>query len=101
MRIVESYSHLNGEEYLLVKRPAVYEEIKKVIAAVNALECFIKRSKEKTMKGKKLYSPRALNKQFDRHFASHGWTESRYKYYVTTNRSFMESMLNLPLKEQK
>lgn len=29
MRIVETYSHLNGEEYLLVHRPGIYDEIKK------------------------------------------------------------------------
>jgi uncharacterized C2H2 Zn-finger protein len=57
MRIVETYSHLNGEEYLLVRRPEVYREIKDVIQEVNAAACKTKKSNEKTMKGKRLYSP--------------------------------------------
>jgi hypothetical protein len=101
MRIVETYSHLNGEEYLLVQRPAIYKEIKEVIAEVDASKCLTKRSKEKTMRGKRIYSPRALNKEFDRHFEGREWAESRYSYYVTTNRTYVEDIVKLPLKEQK
>jgi hypothetical protein len=101
MRIVETYSHLNGEEYLLVQRPAIYKEIKEVIAEVDASKCLTKRSKEKTMRGKRIYSPRALNKEFDRHFERREWAESRYSYYVTTNRTYVEDIVKLPLKEQK
>lgn len=101
MRIVETYSHLNGEEYLLVQRPAIYKEIKEVIAEVDASKCLTKRSKEKTMRGKRIYSPRALNKEFDRHFEKREWAESRYSYYVTTNRTYVEDIVKLPLKEQK
>jgi hypothetical protein len=101
MKIVETYSHLNGEEYLLVQRPQIYNEIKKVISDVDASRCMTKRSKEKTMKGKRLYSPKALNKQFDRLFEKVGWSETRYRYYVTTNRKYMDSMLKMSLKDQK
>jgi hypothetical protein len=101
MKIVETYSHLNGEEYLLVQRPQIYNEIKKVISDVDASRCMTKRSEEKTMKGKRLYSPKALNKQFDRLFEKVGWSETRYRYYVTTNRKYMDSMLKMSLKDQK
>jgi len=101
MKIVETYSHLNGEEYLLVQRPAIFKEIKDVIADVDASKCLTKKSKEKTMRGKRLYSPRALNKQFDKHFQKRDWSETRYRYYVTTNRQYVEHIVKLPLKEQK
>ena len=32
MRIGAKYSHLNGEEYLLVHRPALWQEVQDVIA---------------------------------------------------------------------
>lgn len=101
MRIVETYSHLNGEEYLLARQPNLYQEIKDVIAAVDAKACLIKRSREKTMPGKRLYSPKALNREFARHFNAAQWMESRYSYYVTTNRSHMEEMIRLSPKDQK
>ena len=64
MRIVQSYSHLNGEEYLLVHHPSAYQEIKDVIASVNAFACQTKRSREKTMHNKVLFAPKVLNKEF-------------------------------------
>lgn len=101
MRIVETYSHLNGEEYLLVHRPKIYEEIREAVAAVDAGVHQTKRSREKTMPGKKLFSPKALNKSFEEQFHRREWRESRYRYYVTTNRKHLQELLGLPLKEQK
>lgn len=101
MRIVESYSHLNGEEYLIVHHPTTYQEIKDVITNVDASECIRKRSKEKTMHGKKLYSPKKLNAAFDELFTQRGWIPTRYSYYVTTNRQFLQEIVNLQPKEQR
>lgn len=101
MRIVETYSHLNGEEYLLARQPSIYQEIKDVIQQVDAAQCMTKTSKEKTMKGKVLYSPAVLNNKFKSFFNQKGWKESRYEYYVTTNRNYLEAIINLPLKEQQ
>ncbi len=64
MRIVEVYSHLNGEEFLLVHHRSLYGEINCVIAQVHADQCRTKVSEEKTMKGKRLYSPHMLNAGF-------------------------------------
>jgi len=48
MRIGAKYSHLNGEEYLLVHKPALWQEVQKVISGVDAAACKTKISKEKT-----------------------------------------------------
>jgi hypothetical protein len=101
MRIIESYSHLNGEEYLIARQPKLYDEIKAVIANVDCAGCVTKVSRERTMLGKKLMSPTALNKLFNREFRKVGWNESRYRYYITTNRKHMEELLRLGLKEQR
>jgi hypothetical protein len=37
----------------------------------------------------------------NKHFEYRDWSESRYKYYVTTNRKYVEHMVKLPLREQK
>lgn len=101
MRIVETYSHLNGEEYLLVHHPSLHREIGDVIRAVDASACMTKSSKERTMRGKMLYGPRALNTAFRRLFAARGWRSTVYRYYVTTDRAALEQIVNLPLREQK
>lgn len=101
MQIAQKYSHLNGEEYLIVHHSALYEEIKNVIANVDAEQWRNKVSKEKRMQGKVLYSPTDLNKAFAAEFANIGWKESRYSYYLTLDRNLMEQSLNMSAKEQK
>ena len=39
MRIAETYSNLNGLEFLIVHKPALWKEIQDVIAAVDAGKC--------------------------------------------------------------
>jgi len=101
MKIVEKYSHLNGEEYLLVHHKAVYEEIKTVIREVDANRCLTKTSKEKTKKGRLLYGPKTINQIFNQLFRAYNWNEARYSYYVTTDRAVMEEIIHLSPKEQK
>lgn len=101
MKITQKYSHLNGEEYLIVHHKDTYEEIQQVVSDVDADEFKTKVSKEKRIVGKRLYSPIDLNNEFKRHFRSKGWEESRYNYYITLNRELMEKSINLSAKEQK
>ncbi len=101
MKVVEKYSHLNGEEYLLVHHKEVYGEIFRVIKNVEADKFRTKKSREKTMKGKLLYNPKALNREFKRLFKEQTWKEVRYSYYVTTSPAHMHELIPLPSKEQK
>lgn len=101
MRIAQKYSHLNGEEYLIVHHKKLYEEIKKVIRNIDADSFMTKESKEKTMKGKMLYSPIDINSEFNRQFNAKGWHETRYQYYVTTDPNLMQELVILPYEDQK
>lgn len=101
MRIIEAYSHLNGEEFLLIHRKRMYKEIVNVIENVNAHDHRTKVSKEKTMPGSMLFSPIAINRTFKKQFRQRKWNESRYRYYVTTDRNLMQTIMNLPLQKQK
>ena len=101
MKIAQKYSHLNGEEYLIVHYNNLYKEIIRVIESIDACEFQTKKSKEKTMTGKMLYSPIELNKVFNQKFSNLGWNESRYKYYVTTERELLPELLSLPYEKQK
>lgn len=101
MKIAQKYSHLNGEEYLIVHYPKLYKEIKSVIKSINAEDFRTKISKEKTKKDNKLFSPRDLNKEFNREFQKLGWNESRYSYYITLDRDLMEKSILMPTSEQK
>ncbi|MBN2351452.1 MAG: hypothetical protein JXD23_02710 [Spirochaetales bacterium] len=101
MRIIETYSHLNGLEYLLVHKPELWRELQSVIAKVNAKKCKTKISKEKTMPGEILYSPIEMNKAFKSELATLGWEESRVGYWVTKDVRLIRQTLTLKADEQK
>lgn len=101
MKIAKKYSHLNGEEYLIVHFQNLYDEIKQVIADIDANQLINKISREKTKTGLHLYSPKELNIEFKKAFSILNWNESRYSYYITLSRELMEKSLTLPVEEQK
>lgn len=101
MRIVEHYSHLNGLEYLMVHKPALWDEIKQVIASVDATAFKTKVSQEKTMHGKMLYAPIEMNKAMDAAFQARGWAESRTSYWVTKDAGLIRKTMTMTAAEQK
>lgn len=101
MRIVERYSHLNGEEFLLVHSPDLWQEIKDVITSVDAEACKTKVSRERNRVGEMLYSPEDMNKAFAAGFRAKGWEQERRSFYVTSNRDLMRRIWHLSASEQK
>ena len=101
MKIAEIYSHLNGLEYLLVHKKTLWLELKKIISAVDAEKCKTKNSKEKTKKGKVLYSPIDLNKEFKKRLNQKKWKESKVSYWVTKNEKLIRKTLAMSKDEQK
>ncbi|MEP0766148.1 MAG: restriction endonuclease [Fimbriimonadia bacterium] len=101
MKIAETYSHLNGLEFLLVHKPALWREIQDVIAVVDAGECRTKVSKEKKMQGKLLFSPKKLNASFKDLLRDKGWRENRASYWVTRSERLIRKTLTMPPDEQR
>ncbi len=101
MKIAQSYSHLNGEEYLIVHHNDLYKEIRAIVASIDAEEIRTKISEEKRKIGNKLFSPKALNVIFNQEFTKRNWSESRYNYYITLNRKLMEESISMSAREQK
>ena len=84
MRIGDTYTHLNGLEYLMVHEPDLWSEIQSVIADVDAEICRTKISREKTKTGRTLYYPPIdMNAEFKNRFTRRNWTATRTSYWVT------------------
>lgn len=101
MQIVETYSHLNGLEYLLVHHPKLWKELQAVVKLVDSEAAKTKVSKEKTKMGKMLYSPMEMNSQFKTLLTEKDWSESRYDYWVTKDEQLIRKTMGLPAKEQR
>ncbi len=76
MRIVETHSHFNGLEHLLVHKPQLWQEIKDVIQEVGESSSKTTVSKERNTNGFFQYNPVEMNKSFKRLFENKNWTES-------------------------
>ena len=101
MRIVERYSHLNGEEYLLVRRPTLWQEVLNVIESVDAAACRNKTSREKSRQGQMLYSPKSMNKAIKTGFNALGWRERRPPFFVTSDARMLRRIHALDAKAQR
>ncbi|GAB4409318.1 MAG: hypothetical protein Kow00106_02830 [Anaerolineae bacterium] len=77
MIIAGIYSFKHGREIVEANFSAELTEVERIIGAVDAWRCRTKTSKEKTMPGKVLYSPRALNRAFDKEFQARQWQKER------------------------
>ena len=64
MQIVAQYSFKRGKQFLSKNHKLELDEVKDTISSVVGSRLKTKISKEKTMKGKALYNPKALNKEF-------------------------------------
>ena len=101
MRIAQVYSHLNGLEFMLVRKPQLWQEIRGVIFSVDAQSAFSKVSREKDMAGRLLYSPSALNKLFQEQFNFFGWYEVRNDYFVNEDLNTTRAIIHLQDKDEQ
>ncbi len=73
MRLAALYSFKNGSEEISQRYPHILAEVKEAISSIDATKAKTKLSKEKTMPGRVLYSPVALNKAFQQELYPKGW----------------------------
>lgn len=89
MKVAGIYSFNKGQETVQKRYPHLQKEINLVISTIDSARCKVKVSKEKTMPGKILFDPKAINKEFKAAFTKHGWSPVRVqcdypkKYFVS------------------
>jgi hypothetical protein len=81
MKKVYEYSHLGGSQILKVDYPEIDKEIDAVIDEIAGLKK-TKKSKEKTMRGELLYSPKEINNEFKKGFYKRGYKELKDTYTI-------------------
>jgi hypothetical protein len=101
MKIAQKYSHLNGEEFLLVHHAAEYQEIQNVVHEIDASLHLSKISAEKSRVGNLLYNPISLNRAFKEKFNTLGWNERRRDFFVAADFEIVNKIEPLNYTEQK
>ena len=79
MRVVAEYSLKDAGNVLQANYQQALQDVYDIVHAIDASKCRRKRSREKTMRGRLLYSPTALNKAFQREFRKGGWKSPRVR----------------------
>jgi hypothetical protein len=85
MNIIYEYSHLGGIEIMKVRYPELWEEIRAAVQQVEPGKPKV--SKEKTMKGRLLDSPKDMNSQFKAIFSDLGYAELRDTFSIKLDNS--------------
>ena len=101
MKIGAFHSHQSGFEWIQFHQPNLWVEIEEVIKSIDAREYKNKISKEKTMRGKKLYSPIEINARMKKDFNNMGWFESRTDYWITDDFDLINKTMGLSSDKQK
>lgn len=101
MKIAEYYSHLNGYEWLMYKKPQLFSEIKEVINSIDPSVHKTKKSEEKTMKGRMLYNPSSINSFMKEQFNDLGWNKQQYYYWLTDDVDLIRTTLSYKGKDQR
>jgi hypothetical protein len=84
MIIAGRFSFKFGEKVIEERYRHLLEEIEQIIGSVDASKHVTKKSKEKTMRGKMLYSPESLNRAFSKIFLARGWRKVRIRCEYST-----------------
>lgn len=77
MIVAGRYSFKHGSEFISQHYPDLLNEIEHIIHVVDAGACKLKKSKEKTMPGRLLFSPPKLNASFKSQFYKLGWQSQK------------------------
>jgi len=101
MEIAARYSHLNGEEFLIVHKKRIWNEVLEIISEVDANACKTKISKEQRSEGELFFSPKDMNKAFSVGFKRAGWKEHRNQFWVTADEKILREIYERSESEQK
>lgn len=91
MKIINIYSFKNGKGFIKRKHANELEEVIKAIELLDATTCLTKESKEKTMRGKLLFSPPDMNKFLKTSLHALNWTkqvDGKKKQYSEPRHAF-------------
>jgi hypothetical protein len=79
MIIAGKFSFKDGLKAVQSRYSALLDEIIQIVEEVDCSKCRTKKSKEKTMPGRLLYNPRALNTAFKEEFGKRGWESKKVR----------------------
>ncbi|MCY4475775.1 MAG: BglII/BstYI family type II restriction endonuclease [Chloroflexi bacterium] len=100
MRIVETYSHLGGEEFLLVRCPALLQEVKDTIESVDVTDCAKSVLDSDVQLRRKSVSPAVIKDEFTKQFGESSWRKRSSRFWVARDAELTRTVARMPVEIQ-
>lgn len=98
MRIVETYSHFGGEEFLLVHRPALLQEVKDTIESVDATACATSVSGSDVQLRRKSFLQAIIKDEFTKQFGELSWRKRSSRFWVARDAEITRTITRMPVE---
>jgi hypothetical protein len=99
---IEALYSINGWDELVEKLdPGVIAFLCGAVSSMDFAACNSKESKERTMQGRLLISPKKMNSHIGDHFHERGYSRYRITTFNSASPSLQESLRGLPEHEQR
>ena len=100
MKIANKYNHLHAEEYLLVRKKTIFNELKDCIRSVDANQC-LKVSGDMSKLGMVFYNQDSINDAFMDEMRRKGWDSNEEYYYVTSDEDITREIVKIKDKHKQ
>lgn len=100
MRVANTYSHLNGYEFLLVHKPDLWHEIVSTINSIDA-NTYTKISNDRTKRGQLVYDQKTINRAIKDILTPLGWHEVRTPYFVSSDIDTLREISGIRDKDEQ
>lgn len=84
-----------------VHKPLTWTDIEEIVGLIDAEAIRTKKSEERGMVGRMLFSPEQLNRRFREEFYRREWHQSVTRYWVTADVELIRETVSLPADEQR
>ena len=101
MRIVEIHSHLNGVEFLSVRRPSLWREVKERIEGLDISECAQTdlSSNDHSLQGR--FSQTSVKNALNNRFQDLGWRKRAARFWTTDDEDLTRTVTRTPVEIQR
>ncbi len=101
MRILEIYSHLNGVEFLSIRRPSLWQEIKDRIEGLDISDCAHMPLSSNDHSPQGQLSPTSIKDALNSRFEELGWRKRAARFWAADDAELTKTVARMPVDIQR
>lgn len=101
MRIVEVHSHLNGVEFLSIRRPSLWREVKDRIEGLDISDCAEIAVSSNDHLLQRQFSPTSVKDALNNRFEDLGWRKRAARFWAANDAQLTRTVARMPVEVQR